>query len=317
MKVLITGGAGFLGRAFLRYHLGEGDEVTVVDDMSSNGAFWIEGEYERIEDDLLARVWSLPQFDIAYHFAAPVGGREKIEGDPLFNAESLAVDSQFFRWAVQRNVGIVVYPSSSAVYGVRHQRGIGTWLTESMTHPSYEEWDASDEMYGFTKFAGEMLAWKAAKYGLNTLCLRPFSGYGPEQSMDYPVPSIVARAVAKENPLVVWGSGDQRRDFVHIDDVVGATISRLNAGVRGYSSMNICSGISTSFVEVARVAAVLMDYDPDIVTDAAKPEGVFVRVGDPTLMNRYYKLKVGLVEGIQSVIDHQATGGNCAEDRST
>ena len=82
----------------------------------------------------------------------------------------------------------VVYPSSSAVYGVNFQTNDATFMHEGLFNAASPSWFAPDEMYGFTKLVGEFLAWKAAPYGLSTLCLRHFSGYGEEQSLEYPVP---------------------------------------------------------------------------------------------------------------------------------
>jgi len=303
-RVLVTGGAGFLGRWFVKHHVEQGHAVVAVDDMSNpHSAWWEEGRYQAVVVDA-GRYFELSKdrtFDVAYHFAAPVGGREKIEGDPLFNADSLRLDSQFFRWAVKRT-GIAVYPSSSAVYPTSLQEGWGSVLTETMVHPSNLTWGAPDEMYGFTKFAGEMLAWKAAGYGLNTLCIRPFSGYGEGQSLEYPVPSILARAKEREHPLTVWGTGLQQRDFIHVEDVVGATIARLDAGVHGYQSMNIASGIGTTFNDIAKRAMQIVGYSSVVRNDTSKPSGVSSRRGDPTRMLRYYTPMVSLNEGLTRVL---------------
>jgi UDP-glucose 4-epimerase len=305
-SILVTGAAGFLGRAFVRHHLEAGDTVLGVDDLSSEHAFWSEElpAENRVELDSASFVHgSSGPFDIAYHFAAPVGGRLKIEGDPLFNADSLRLDVEFFRWAIGK-VGVAVFPSSSAVYGVQFQVGDGEVLEEPMFHPGSKTWPAPDEMYGFSKLVGEKLAFTAEKYGLNTLCIRPFSGYGEGQSLEYPVPSIAQRVVRHEDPVVIWGSGSQSRDFVHVDDLVGATVARVAAGVRGYQSMNIASGTATTFNEVARIMAQLERYEPEIVNDATKPEGVHSRFGDTSQMAKYYEPKVGLVQGMGRVLEY-------------
>jgi UDP-glucose 4-epimerase len=306
--VLVTGAAGFLGRAFARHHLGAGDDVFGIDDLSSPHAFWPEELPHDRRTQTDAGEWFAAQdparrFDLAYHFAAPVGGRLKIEGDPLFNADSLRLDSLFFRWAVGQKVPTVVYPSSSAVYGVNFQTEVATILHEGLFDATNTNWFAPDEMYGFTKLVGEFLASKAATYGLNTLCLRPFSGYGEEQSLEYPVPSIALRAAKREDPLVIWGSGDQTRDFVHVSDLVGATVARLEAGVVGYVSMNIGSGVATSFRAVAGILADLAGYAPVIVSDETKPQGVLNRRGDNQLMLRFYQPKVELREGLGRVLE--------------
>jgi GDP-L-fucose synthase len=161
-RVLITGAAGFLGSHFVRYHLAQGDEIVGVDDLSGIGAEWTEGEYVRREQDAFHYLERCSEeFDLAYHFAAPVGGRVRIEGDPLYNARSLALDAAFFRWAIDRT-STAVYPSSSAVYGTYLQRGEGMALPEKALDLRRDQWGRPDEMYGFTKMAGEVLARAAA-----------------------------------------------------------------------------------------------------------------------------------------------------------
>ena len=318
MKVLVTGAAGFLGRAFVRHHVAAGDIILGIDDMSAEHAKRPEelvasqpnpGRYpsfqEREVRDWLAHAAAATEkYDVVYHFAAPVGGRVTIEGDPFFNAGSLAIDSDLFRhFAKYGNADLIVYPSSSAVYGVSLQDGKGQMLYEGMFHPNKVQWLAPDEMYGFTKMVGEMLAWRYAGYGHDVLCLRPFTGYGEEQSLDYPTPSIAQRAKRREDPLVVWGSGQQTRDFVHVDDIVGASEARIDAGVKGYQTMNIGSGEATSFLAVARKMADIVGYSPEITSDTGKPEGVMARYCDPLKMLRYYTPKVSLEDGFRRVIE--------------
>lgn len=300
MKVLITGAAGFLGRHFYQLHIDRGDDVVAVDDLSNAS-----------QPDFPLEIWDAGywfgsckrKFDVAYHLAAPVGGRSKIDGDPLFNADSLRLDSQFFRWAV-KNVRTAVYPSSSAVYPVMYQTDYNFYpLKEEMVDPSQTSWGAPDQMYGFTKLTGEYLAWKAAGYGLDTLCIRPFSGYGEGQSLEYPVPSLVNRALRGDDPITVWGPGTQTRDFIHVEDLVRGTVARLESGVRGYSVLNLGSGIPVSFTEVAVMAADLLGYCPKILPQPDKPVGVMHRYCDPTEMLRYYTPKISLVEGLKRVIE--------------
>jgi len=300
VKVLITGAAGFLGRHYTRYHLEQGDEVTAVDDLSNA----TEPEFPITVADAGAYLLDgTPHFDRAYHFAAPVGGRLKIDLDPLFNADSLRLDSIFFRWAVN-NTKVAIYPSSSAVYPVYLQQADNFYpLREEMFVPREATWGTPDQMYGFTKLVGEFLAWKASVYGLSTLCLRPFSGYGEGQSFEYPVPSIVRRALRGDNPIDVWGPGDQSRDFIHVEDLVRGTMARLSAGVRGYNALNLGSGIPTTFTQVAVIAAELVGYSPQIRPQPDKPVGVMHRYCDPTEMLRYYRPQITLPQGLQRVLE--------------
>jgi nucleoside-diphosphate-sugar epimerase len=310
VKILITGAAGFLGGEFARAHAARGDIVHGLDDLSASHAQWVmEDNVNNVKGDagLFFDGWSdkvTSTYDVVYHFAAPVGGRERIENDPLFNADSLRLDSSLFRWAAKFGQdAIIVYPSSSAVYGVSLQGKEGRPLTEGDFDPSDTSWGQPDEVYGLTKMVGEVLAHKAANYGANTLCIRPFSGYGERQSLDYPVPAICKRAAERNNPLVVWGSGLQARDFIHVDDVVGATLARVDAGVEGYDSMNIGTGEFRNFNQIAKVAAYWAGYDPAIENLEDRPQGVDRRYCDPARMLTYYTPVVTLDDGLRRVME--------------
>src|SRR4051812_6572179 len=110
-KVLITGSSGFLGSWFLDHYLrAEGHEVWGVDlRPHPTGLPMDQQDMEEWLSDFEEDV------DIAFHFAAPVGGRMKIDFDPMYNADALRLDSVFFRWAV-KHAKLAVYPSSSAIY---------------------------------------------------------------------------------------------------------------------------------------------------------------------------------------------------------
>ncbi|MFN7926783.1 MAG: NAD-dependent epimerase/dehydratase family protein [Blastocatellia bacterium] len=87
-----------------------------------------------------------------------------------------------------------------------------------------------DMTYGWSKLTGEFLArHAAAKYGLDVVIYRPFSGYGEDQDFSYPFPSVVRRVGSGEAPIIVWGSGDQLRDFIYIEDAVEAVFASAHA----------------------------------------------------------------------------------------
>lgn len=307
MKVLITGAAGFLGRHFLAHHREMGDDLVAIDNYQSPYAVEDDG-IEEMDVRVYFAKETAGQFDRVYHFAAQVGGREKIENDPLFNADSLELDSQLFRWATKSPPGLIIYPSSSAVYGVQYQGANPQRLKESLLNLTEHYWPKPDSMYGFTKMAGEIMAVTAAKYGVHTLCIRPFSGYGADQSPEYPMRAIADRVIRREDPLLVWGSGQQVRDWIHVSDVVKATVSRAFAieqvsDFDGYAAMNIGTGFGYTFMDIARSLAELAGYRPDFGSITSRPEGVLHRVCDPSEMHRYWKPKVTLDQGLRQMLD--------------
>ena|ERR1700719_819505 len=326
MKVLVTGGCGFVGRAFAKRLLDDGHQVAIIDNMYSgvelydwmfkpNG--WDPANRSVPNLQLMigdcrsffasappGSLWSASRFDLIIHCAAIVGGRVKIEDDPLEVATDLSIDSEFFRWVTKaKPMPKVVYFSSSAVYPLELQtKATHCLLYESLVNFETYRVSKPDSSYGWCKLTGEYLAKFAHdKYGLDVAIYRPFGGYGEDQSLHYPFPSIVRRVVEGHDPVVVWGSGEQARDFVHISDVVSCvleTYDKLSGKV-----LNIGTGISTSFFSLAEQVVTAAGTRASVINDPLKPEGVYSRVADVHEMSKLYKPKISLTEGIHRALD--------------
>jgi nucleoside-diphosphate-sugar epimerase len=319
-RVLMTGGCGFVGRHFVKRLLDAEWEVMCVDDLSAGiapyewnlGVKFSPGQFDWLRAD--ARTYfsarQNEQFDLVIHCAAIVGGRLKIEGDPLAVATDLAIDSDLFQWAVKAKPKKIVYFSSSAVYPIEFQRNdkCKIDLYESLTNFDASRIGRPDMTYGWAKLTGEYLAKQAVeKYGLDVVIYRPFSGYGEDQSRDYPFTSIIERVVRGDDPITIWGSGDQVRDFIHIDDIVECVLQTMDVLEPG-EVLNLGSGDPTSFRDLVHKAENVIRpvYDKLRATecDTSKPEGVFYRVADTYKMNQFYTPKVSLEEGIKRVAEH-------------
>lgn len=319
MRVAVTGGAGFVGRRFVRRFLNDGWDVTIIDNLSTGlplvrWAAFLQPTEDQRELRLTFHACDLREFvkqhkagafDLVIHLAAVVGGRLKIEGDPLAVATDLAIDSDFWNWIVRNPPKKVIYFSSSAVYPVEsQQRDRSCPLSEGFVDFTRNRLSLPDMTYGFAKLTGEYLAkFAVEKYGLDVVIYRPFSGYGADQSLDYPFPSIIKRVVERQDPITIWGSGDQVRDFIYIEDVVDivmATYDKLHPG----EALNLGSGIGTSFHELADMTCLVLGHKAEIVNDPTKPEGVFHRVADTYKMLKFAKPTVSLEEGIERVADY-------------
>lgn len=284
MKVLITGDAGFVGREFHRQL--SGHDITCVDIVNGLDA----RKFFALNDT---------HFDLVIHLAAIVGGRATIEGNPLKVATDLAIDSDMFQWALRTKPKHLVYYSSSAAYPIDLQGyGSGHKLIESDI--DLDNVRLPDLTYGWAKLTGEILAKYAQQEGLNVHVFRPFSGYGEDQDLTYPFPSFIHRGVHKYNPFTIWGTGNQVRDFIHISDVVSATLEAVNQNVQG--PVNLGWGRPTTFLELAELVCNEVGYTPslDIKTDA--PEGVAYRCSDSSKMMGFYTPKVTLEEGIARAV---------------
>jgi len=116
---------------------------------------------------------------------------------------------------------------------------------------------------------------------MKSICYRPFSGYGSDQDMAYPFPSICKRVLDNKGQLSiqVWGAGTQMRDFIHIDDCIQGII-HMSDKIDDGSAVNLSTGILTSFISLAQTAAEVVGFYPQVTGMSDKPEGVFARGGD-------------------------------------
>ncbi len=314
-KILITGGAGFVGRHFTRRFLEAGDEVHVVDKIAPlTGGIdpadgWplfeprdFNGFVFHREDcrEYFAR-HPHEEFDYALHLAAMVGGRLMIERNPLVVADDLSIDAAFWQWANVARPKKTVCFSSSAAYPIALQRVDGyTLLKEDMI--SFDaDLGMPDMSYGWAKLTCEYLARLAyERHGLESVCYLPFSGYGEDQDDSYPFPSICKRVLANRGAatITVWGSGRQMRDFIHVEDCVDAVLLTMDK-ISNADALNLSTGIYTSFIEFALTAAKLCGFDPEVVGMSDQPEGVFARAGDTTKQRGFgFRPKISFGEGI-------------------
>ncbi len=340
MKIhLVSGGCGFVGRNMVKRLLKiTNDTVFVVDDLSigTHPSNWLAGftsefknDLEIIGSDKRLFFWKgdfrnflfylrenpryiqekygldFERFEDVFHFAAIVGGRAKIDGDPMMVALDLSIDAEFFYWVCQHKPGRVLYPSSSAAYPVSLQSTDYAIALSEGDIDFKKNLGTPDMTYGWSKLTGEFLAQIAARhYGISIVCIRPFSGYGEDQDLSYPVPAIAARAAAHEDPFEVWGTGQQGRDFVHIDDVIDFILILMD-NVSDGSAYNIGSGRLLSFIDIIHVFTKIAGYNPQIKQLLDKPVGVHSRYANMDLVTKKFgwKPRISVEEGMKRVYD--------------
>jgi len=228
MHVLITGGAGFIGSHLAERHLAQGDQVYVVDNLSTGSlnnldAFRGHPGFRFAEADILnwnaldqAVAWA----DRIYHMAAVVGVKKVLEDPVAVMATNMSGTERILRtiqnggWNPQ-----VIIASTSEVYGFNEKASFAE--TDNIVLPSAGRlrW-----AYAVTKLADEFLAFSyARKYKLNIVVVRLFNTIGPNQVGHYGmvVPSFVKQAV-QNDPLTVYGEGRQTRSFCDVRDTVVA-----------------------------------------------------------------------------------------------
>ena len=289
-RALVTGSAGLIGRHFVTYLKNQGWHVKCWDTKYNLDARdFFRHNHQRV--------------DLIVHCAAHVGGRLDIENRAAFIAAyNVQLDGAMFEWALRTRPAHIVYWSSSAAYPVWMQTKdsdvSGCQLAEKdifLIDP-----DPADFTYGWAKLVGERMALEAEAEGLRVHVFRPFSGYASDQDTSYPFGAYVERARRRADPFAVWGDGEQVRDFIHISDVIGATMAAVEQDYRG--PLNLCTGRPTTFNVLAELVTSTAGYSPTIEHDRTKPEGVRYRVGDPTEMSKVWEPRVSLEDGVRSAL---------------
>lgn len=315
---LVTGGCGFVGRHLVKKLIPTGRDIWIIDNLfsgihpdlwlikggfkkspakknllsykkSGQRVFFINSDLTEILGNEIANSKILPNFCDVFHLASIIGGRELIDNDPVLVAKDLAIDSLFFLWATRspQRVQRILYASSSAIYPIhiQNKQKLIALKEELINFGDYI--GKPDMTYGWSKLSGEYLARLVAeRYRIPVACIRPFSGYGEDQDLSYPIPAIARRVAKRENPLTVWGTGKQGRDFVHIDDCIDAFFIILDKIGDG-AGCNIGSGKITTFLEVLGLFCQLEGYSPKIKPLVGKPVGVAHRFCDISLLTGF------------------------------
>jgi UDP-glucose 4-epimerase len=223
-RVLVTGGAGFIGSHLCDRLVAGGDQVVVLDDFSlgrRRHLAQLEGRIEIIEDALANIGRHLPRLEgveRVYHLAALISGYDSLK-QPFEYVDANLVGMLHLLEACGRlgrqRPPRIVFASSSTVYGG------GAEVVRAETQAAQPI-----TMYALSKYAGEhMLAMYQPVHGYDYVCLRLFNVYGPRQNPDHPYANVTckfAHAVAQGTPVRLYGDGQQTRDFVFVDDVVEA-----------------------------------------------------------------------------------------------
>jgi UDP-glucose 4-epimerase len=255
MRVLITGGAGFIGSNLARRLIAEGHAVAVVDNLSTGRQANVPVEAEFVEYDL-ARADCLDhlpsgKFDAVCHLAAQTSGPASIDM-PYYDLQANAASTLLLsRWCLQNNIPRFLYASSMVVYGNKLQS------------PAFE--DASCEpisYYGVSKLTSEHLLRLASLEGLNVTSLRMFSVYGPGQNLGnlkQGMVSIFLAYLLRGEEVPVTGSLERFRDFIYIDDVVDAWVRALNQPRTISAVYNIGTGKPTTIRELLAALVIAME----------------------------------------------------------
>ncbi|MGH7814701.1 MAG: SDR family NAD(P)-dependent oxidoreductase [Candidatus Binataceae bacterium] len=267
-KILVTGGAGFIGSELVRQLLEREAEVAVVDNLANGRRENLEGLSHDIlfaEVDIrdTARMQQLvKRADIVFHLAC-LGVRHSLHS-PIENHEVNAAGTLGLLIAA-RAAGIerFVYVSSSEVYGTAR------WTPMTAEHPTYPR-----TVYGGSKLAGECYARAFYhSHGLPTVAIRPFNTYGPrchhEGDSGEVIPKFLLRCMAGR-PMIIFGDGKQTRDFTYVSDSARGIVMAGTADNTVGETINLGSGVEVAIAELAREIGMLLGR-PEPATEHIDP----------------------------------------------
>ena len=313
-KVLITGGASFIGSHLVDALVERGARVHVVDDLSSGRLSNIEshlktGRVTFMEADLrepgITRT-AMKGIQIVFHIAADHGGRGYVDLHQAGPASNLFLDGLVFWEAVKAGVEKVVYASSGCVYPNYMQTDVKKeiYLREEDVKPPHD----ADNMYGWAKLMAELtLQAYHREHKLGAASLRYFTVYGPRGVENHAVIAMIARAFIGQNPFDVWGDGQQIRNWTYVDDIVSGTIlaaEKINDG----TAINLGTMERVRVIDAAQLVLEYSGHKADIRLRPDMPTGPANRVADNKLARQLlgWEPKTAFRDGLRKTMDWYA-----------
>jgi UDP-glucuronate 4-epimerase len=303
MKVLVTGGAGFIGSHLVERLLGLGHDVVCLDNFNDfydpatkhrniEKAFW-SNRYTLVSGDILDRELLDKTFmdgiDAVVHLAAWAGVRPSIERPAIYQQVNVEGTLNLLEKCREYRVDQFVFASSSSVYGGR--TNIPFRETDNVMKPI--------SPYAATKAAGELLCYTYHHlYKINVHALRFFTVYGPRQRPEMAI-HLFARKMLKGEPIFAFGDGNSSRDYTYIDDIIdGVTASLLRC--EGFEVINLGGSKTTSLSALIALIAKRLGKSPEIAHSADKPGDVPTTFADISTAKRLlgYSPKVDIKEGV-------------------
>ena len=310
-RVLVTGGASFIGSALVDALVQRGARVRVVDNFSSGKRENIQhhlagGAIELVTADLLeprVAAQAVKGIDIVFHLAADHGGRGYVDLHQVACSTNLILDGQMFRACLAAGVEKVVYASSGCVYAnfLQTNPNDALYLAEDKAGPPYD----ADNLYGWAKLMAEMtLRAYHQDYGMKSVSCRYFTVYGERGHENHAVIAMIARAFIRQDPFVVWGNGEQIRNWTYIGDIVSGTIRAAEAVDDG-TAINLGTMERTRVIDAVNEVLRYTGHEARIELHPEMPTGPMNRVADNSLARKLlgWEPQMKFVDGLHRTTD--------------
>jgi len=332
-SVLVTGGTGFIGSHLVESLFAKGANVVVADQLiapNANPETWKRrlDRYYRIckrndrepklevidlstERDRLKHILIKNDIDSVFMLSAVFGGRGFVDTQQAACSIGFAIDQNTIRACYEAGtVARVTYASSACVYPPSLNKP-DYLLKESDVLSTAEGFASSDNLYGFQKLMTELtLRVFAQEHGLKTSSCRFLTVYGPgEFSTTHAISELCQRALRREDPFLVWGSGEQERGFTYVTDIVEGQILACEKITDG-AAVNLGWDKRFKIRDVVNMILSIVGHRPKIFFDRSKPEGPFSRALDISRARKLlgWEPKVNLEEGLKKTISWMKAG---------
>jgi nucleoside-diphosphate-sugar epimerase len=234
MKVLVTGGYGFIGSFVAERFFKEGDEVYIIDNLSTGNKDNVKFKHKfyqlNVEDQTCEGVFQSNRFDVVIHLAAQVNVGTSMVNPYLDSQSNILGLTNILQLSTKYGVEKVVFASSAAVYGLNDDIPL---KEDALCEPL--------SLYGINKWVGELYCKKWTEmFGVDTLCYRFSNVFGPKQGTvgEGGVISIFINNVLEGQPLQVFGDGEQTRDFIYVEDVAYAIYRGVEYDLKGVYNLS-------------------------------------------------------------------------------
>jgi UDP-glucuronate 4-epimerase len=304
-RILVTGGAGFIGSHTCERLLARGDELVVLDNFNDfydpalkranaarlASAEIVEGDVR--ERDKVAALFREHEFDAVIHLAAMAGVRPSVQ-DPLLYEDVNVRGTLILLEELRRRPSTrMVFASSSSVYGARDRMPFAE--ADDIPHPV--------SPYAATKRAGELLCYTHHHlFGIPMTCLRFFTVYGPRQRPEMAIAKFT-RAIDEGRPIPFFGDGSTRRDYTYVDDIVDGVVAALDR-CRGYEIFNLGESATTSLSELVEQISGALGKPAVLDRQPLQPGDVPLTCADVTKARERlgYRPRVPVAEGLRRYV---------------
>jgi UDP-glucose 4-epimerase len=307
MRVLVTGGAGFIGSHLVLALLQKGNTVRVLDNFSTGkreNLILCKGELEILEGDLQdesAVKSAVREIEQIYHLAAFVSVPKSMEDPHTCFSVNVAGTVNLYEAARRAGVKKIILSSSTAVYG------------DPKTFPTNEEASLHPlSPYALSKQVNELYSQLyTTVFHLPVVILRYFNVYGPRQrpDSDYAAAiSIFTHNLVKGKPITIYGDGRQSRDFIFVEDVVQANLLAASSPEAG-EAFNICSGNETTLLDLLEQLSEFSPSALNVLFTEKRPGDVHRSFGkaDKAAEKLHFRARTSLANGLAKTIEWMKT----------